>query len=174
MKKLISIIIILTCVSFLLAAKSNQNVISPAQQKSIEKEILKAQEEMQKAANNFNADELFKFVLDVNDVIIENGELRATRKAALDITKDGFKGIKELTYTYNHKNINVISPTAALWTGTGTTNIVLEDGRKITSDFAETVVFVLRDGYWKVLHAPILFGTKFAYDKHTKSLTNIS
>ncbi|MBN1974156.1 MAG: nuclear transport factor 2 family protein [Sedimentisphaerales bacterium] len=153
MKKVFSTILILTLVSVLFAARSNPGDISPAQQKTIKNEILKVHDEMKKAGESLNADELFKYVLDVNDVIIENGVLRATRKTALDITKDGFQGIKELTYTYNHKNINVISPTAALWTGTGATNIVLEDGRKITSDFAETIVFVQRDGRWKVLHA---------------------
>ncbi len=153
MKKTASIIIVLTFVSLLWAAKSNQNDITPAQQKSIEKEILKVHEDMTKAAEKLDADALFKYVLDVNDVIIENGDLRSTRKDAYDNTKQGFQALKAISYTYNHKNINVISPTVALLTGSGTTTATFSDDLKISIDFVETIVFVLRDGQWKVIHA---------------------
>ncbi len=150
-KTSLAILIIITGLS--LAAVSSKNDASPAQQKNIAAEVLKVHEEMKKAAENLDADALFKFVLDVNDVIIENGVLRSTWKNASDATRQGFQGIKELSYSYNHTNINVISPEAALWTGSGTTTAALADGRKITIDFAESIVFVLRDGQWKVLHA---------------------
>jgi hypothetical protein len=153
MKKIASIIVVLTFVSLLYAASFNPKNITTAQHASIEKEILKVQEEMKKAAENFDAEALFEHVLDSNDVIIENGLLRHTRKDALDITKQNLQGITELTYSYNHKNISVISSTTALWTGQGTTKIILEDGRNIINNFAESIVFVLQDGRWQVLHA---------------------
>ncbi len=153
MKKTTSIIIVLTLASLLLAASSNQNAISSAQQKAIEKEILKVHDEMKTAAEKLDADALFKYVLDVNDVIIENGELRPTRKDALESTKQGFQQLKALSYAYNHQNINIISPTAAVLTGTGTTTATFSDGLKITMSFAETIVFVNRDGQWKVIQA---------------------
>jgi hypothetical protein len=153
MKKIFISIIVLSSITVLSIARSNQNAISPAQKKNIEGEILKAQVEMKRAAEKLDADTLYKFVLDVNNVIIENGILKSTWKNAYDTTKQGFQGIKELSYTYNHTNINVISPITAIWTGSGLTNATLTDGRKITIDFAETIVFVLQDGNWKVLHA---------------------
>ena len=152
MKKTISIVIVLTSVSLLWAARSNQNAISSAQQKAIEKEILKVHDEMKTAAEKLDADALFKYVLDVNDVIIESGELRPTRKDALESTKQDFQQLKSLSYTYNHQNINIISPTAAVFTGTGTTTATFSD-LKMTLGFAETIVFVNRDGQWKVIHA---------------------
>lgn len=153
MKKVFISIFVLASITVLGCNRSNQDSVSPAHQKNIEGEILKVQIEMKTAAEKFDVDKLYKFVLDVNNVIIENGVLRSTWKNAYDTTKQGFQGIKELSYTYNHTNINVISPTAAIWTGSGLTNATLTDGRKITKDFAETIVFVLRDGNWKVLHA---------------------
>jgi hypothetical protein len=153
MRKVFISIFVLTGITVLCIARSNQDAVSHVQQKNIEGEILKAQVEMKKAAEKLDADALYKFVLDINNVIIENGVLRSTWKNAYDITKKGFQGIKELSYTYNHTNINVISPTTALWTGSGLTDMTLTDGRKITIDFAETIIFVLRDGHWKVLHA---------------------
>jgi hypothetical protein len=153
MKKIAISVLVVIVVCLSLAARSNQNVISPVQQKNIGSEILKVHQEMKKAAESLDADALFTHVLDVNDVIIENGALRSTLKNAYDVTKQGFQGIKELSYTYNHTNINVISQTTVLWTGNGTTTAMLTDGRKITIDFAETIVFILSDGRWKVLHA---------------------
>lgn len=153
MKKTTFIVLIVGGISFLLAAKPYSSDISPVRQKTIQNEIFKVQEKMKAAAENFDANELFKYVLDVNDVIIENGQLRWTKKEALDITSQGLEGIKKLTYSYSHKNIKVISSTTALWTAEGVATVVLEDGSSISKDFAETIVFVLQDGQWKVLHA---------------------
>ena len=153
MKKFFLVTIITANLFLLCAAMSTGNDVSSTREEIIRKQILEVQEEMKAAAENFHPDELFNYVLDVNDVIIENGLLRTTRKDALNITRQGFEGIKELIYTYNHKNIRVISPSTVLWTATGTTTFALEDGREITRDFAETLVFVLQDGQWKVLHA---------------------
>ncbi len=153
MKKIVSAIVILLCVSVLLAANSNQNVISPAQQKSIEKEILKVHENMKKAGESLNTDELFKYVLDVNDVIIENGELRSTRKEAYENTKQGFAAIKAISYNYKHINVIVISQTAAVLTGSGTTTATFSSNLKIDVDFVESIVYAFRDGQWKVINA---------------------
>ncbi len=153
MKIVLKVIIILICISVAWAAQDNRTNLEPDQQEAIKKAILQAHLEMKAAAESFNADELFKYVLDVNNVIIENGVLRSSRREALNITRQGLQGIKELSYNYNHKNITVISPNTALWTGAGTATVILDDGRNITNNFAETVVFVLREGQWKVLHA---------------------
>lgn len=153
MKKIYSIIIVFAFISVLWAANSNQNGVSPTQQKAIEKEILKVHENMQKAAESLNADELFKYVLDVNDVIIESGEIRSTRKEAYENTKQGFQVLGAMSYNYKHINIIVISPTAAILTGSGTTTVTLSGDLKINLDFAESIVYVLRDGQWKVINA---------------------
>jgi len=151
-KKVFHILVFLYC-SIMLAACSNQSNVSTMQDNTIQKAILQTQEEMQNAAANFDANALFEYVLDANDVIIENGLLRKTREEAFGITKQNLQGISELTYSYSHKNVNILSPTTALWTAMGTSKATLNDGRELTFDFAESMVFVLKDGQWKVLHA---------------------
>ncbi|MBN2591680.1 MAG: nuclear transport factor 2 family protein [Sedimentisphaerales bacterium] len=153
MKKIVSLIIVLTFISILWAANSNQSGISPAQQKAIENDILKVHKNMQKAAESLNADELFKYVLDVNDVIIENGELRPTRKEAYENTKQGLEAIKAISYNYKHINVIVISQTAAVLTGSGTTTATFSGDLKIEVDFVESIVYAFRDGQWKVINA---------------------
>ena len=87
MKKTASIFITLTIVSLLWANGINQNSISSTQRTIIEKEILKVHERMKDAAETFNAEALYEYVLDSNDVIIENGLLRQNREEAFEITK---------------------------------------------------------------------------------------
>ena len=153
MKKPISIILIFLLVSAIWAGSLKENVLPESQQNEITKQILKIHEEIKQTAENFDADALFEYVLDANDVIIENGLLRQTRKEALEITRQGLQGISELSYNYTHKNINIISADTVLWTGKGTTLVTLSDGRKLSNEFAETILYTLNDGQWKIMHA---------------------
>ena len=99
-------------------------------------------------------DSLYKYVLDIaKGVIIEDGRLRQTRQEALEATRQGMQQLKELSYSYTQKYITVISPTVVLWAGKGTSSATLKDGRQFSVPFAETIVFTLKDGQWKVLHA---------------------
>jgi hypothetical protein len=77
-----------------------------------------------------------------------------TRQEALNATKEGLQGLKDISYTYNQKHITLISPTVALWVADGTTSAtIIEDGREINVDFAESIIFIQKDGQWKVFHA---------------------
>ncbi len=140
-------VLVLACVSVILAVENDKNAIPLEQQQAIEKAILKVHEDMKKAAENQDVEAIYDFVLDMDrGVIIEYGELRRTRQEALDSTRQGLQGISNLSYTYNQKYITVISPTTALWVAEGTSSATIEDGRTISVPFAETIVFVQRDG----------------------------
>jgi hypothetical protein len=150
------VIPVLVCLSVLLVAVSCQHHVQVTQQndKNIEKAILKVHSAMKKAGEKLDADALYKYVLDTDKgAIIENGRLFLTRKDALNSTKQGLKGLKDLSYAYTRKHITVISPTSALWVGEGAAIATLEDGRRISSPFAESIVFVNKGGKWKVIHA---------------------
>jgi hypothetical protein len=54
---------------------------------------------------------------------------------------------------YTQKRITVIAPTMALWVGEGTSSATLQDGRQISAPFAESILFVKKEGQWKVFHA---------------------
>ena len=149
------VVLVLVCVSVVWAMQDNQSPISPDQQKAIEKEILKVHHKMIKAAENSDPEELFSYVLDgCKGVIVQDGRIVMTRQEALDATKQGLKGLKNISYTFNNKHITLISPTLALWVADGTTSVtIVEDGRQLNFSFAETIIFTLKDGQWKVFHA---------------------
>ena len=154
MSRIMIAILVLASVSVVWALQDNPKTTPDEQQQAIEKAIISVQGDMQKAAGNLDAELLFSYVLDTNKgPIIEGGRLLLTRQEALDSTKRGFQGIKHIAYAYNQKYISMISPTTTLWVADGNATATLEDGREITTPFAETIIFVLRDGQWKVLHA---------------------
>lgn len=155
MTRIFKVILFLSCVSIVWAVQNNKSGITKEQHTTIEKAILKVHSEMIKAGENRDAEALFNHVLDMNKgVIIQDGRISMTRQEALDATKQGLQGLKDISYTYNQKHITVISPTVALWVSDGTTSAtIIEDGREINVAFAETIVFVQKDGQWKVFHA---------------------
>jgi ketosteroid isomerase-like protein len=149
----IKVILVLACASAVWAIQKDKCDTPSEQQKAIEKAILKAHEEMKTAAQKLDVETLYSYVLDVNGPIIEDGRLKRTRQEALESTKQSFQVITNLSYTYHRKNITVISPSVALWVAEGTSTVTFNDGNNISVAFAETIIFVQKDGQWKVLHA---------------------
>jgi uncharacterized protein (TIGR02246 family) len=128
--------------------------MSVDQRQAVETAILEIHAKMKQAAEQGDAEALFEYVLEMDKgVIVEDGRLRLTRQEALRATTQGMQRLKDLTYMYGQKYVTVISPTVALWVGEGTASATLEDGRQISAPFAETIVFVQKEGKWKVLHA---------------------
>ena len=146
--------LLLVCLSaFSIVQSEAPESILKAQQE-IEKAILEVQDQMQKAAQQGNAEALYSYVMEMDrGVIIENGRLRRTKQEALELTKQGMQSFKDVSYSYSQKHITVISPNAVLWVAEGTSSATLADGSRISAPFAETIVFMLNDGRWRVLHA---------------------
>ena len=162
MSNIFKAILILVCVSVVwavqtegLSSKSDKSAVSSEQQKAIEQEILKVHAEMVKAAENSDPDKLFSHVVDgCKGVIVQDGIITMTRQDALEVTKQGLQGLKDISYKFNRKNITVISPTTAVWVADGNTSVTtVDDGRQLNFPFAETIIFILKDGRWKVFHA---------------------
>jgi len=155
MSNVFKAILVLACVSVVWAAQNDKGDTTSEQQRIIERSIMEVHAAMMKAAENLDAEALYSHVLDMNKgVIVQDGRVLKTREEALSATKQGLQGLKDISYTYNQKHITVISPTVALWVADGTTSAtIIEDGREINVPFAETIVFVQKDGRWKVLHA---------------------
>ena len=146
--------LILTCVVITAFSQDYRTDMPDAQQQAIEKAILSVHAEMKKAAENLDAEALYDHVLDTGTPpIVEDGRLARTRQDAAQSTKRGLQGLKKLSYSYDRHHVTVISPTAALWVAEGSALATIADGREISAPFAETIVFVQRDGQWKVLHA---------------------
>jgi ketosteroid isomerase-like protein len=120
---------------------------------AIEKAVLETNAKMTQAANSLNADAFFEYILDsAKGVIIQNGTLFKTRQEALEAVRRGFLGIAKLERQIDNPQVTVVSPELALLTGEGTTHATFTDGREITTHFAVSLIFQLKDGQWKVLH----------------------
>lgn len=120
----------------------------------VEKAVLARLAEIQNAAEALDPDKVFSFVME-NDAgaLAQNGRLFVTREEALESTKEGFQGLQKVSYRFDEQHVTVLSPTIALATGEGSSSATLDDGRTLTARFAQSVVFVLTDGEWKVFHS---------------------
>ena len=121
---------------------------------AIEKAVLETSAQMTRAAENLDVDRLFSFMLP-NDrgSIVQYGNVLQTREQALAQTREGFRGIRSVEYRWKRQQVTVISPTVALLVSEGEAHMTTEQGASFSRSFAQSLVFVLTDGQWKVLHA---------------------
>jgi len=128
--------------------------VPPDQRQSIETAIRALHVKLREAAEQLDAAALYAHVLDTDTPpIIEDGELRWTRAAALAATTSGLQGLTRISYHYTRDHITVLSPTTALWVAEGNATATLADGREFTAPFAETLVLVRPETEWQLLHA---------------------
>ncbi len=141
-------------IAIITAALISTGSMSGDRQDTTEAAIRAVHAQMRQAAEKLDAEALYAFVLDTSTPpIIENGRMAPTRAAALQRTISGIQQLAAVSYTYANQNITMLSPSTALWVAEGTASGTLKDGRQISAPFAETVVFVQREGQWRVVHA---------------------
>ncbi|MBN2020174.1 MAG: nuclear transport factor 2 family protein [Sedimentisphaerales bacterium] len=152
MTKVYKIILVLACVSIAWAVESDKSTIPVEQQQAIEKEVLKTHTQMAGANDSQDTEKFFSFILDFDKgLIIRDGRLFKTKQEAFDAVKKGFEGISKTERVYEQRYVAVISPETALFTANGTATITFSDGRILSVPFAVSMVYVLRDGQWKML-----------------------
>lgn len=152
MTKTVRVALVLVCASVVWAMQSTPPKTSTETQKSIEKAVLETHAKMMKAEKALDADKFFEHILDFdNGMIIQDGTMFKTRQDALNVVTAGFQGTTKVERTYDRTYVTVISPEVALLTGNGTSSVTLPDGRTLTGPFAASMVFVLRDGQWRLL-----------------------
>lgn len=122
-------------------------------QAAIEKAVLAVHARMTEAEKALDAEKFFASIPDFDKgLIIQDGVLFKTRREALDTVSIGFDGVSKIERKYNQTYVTVVSPETALLTGSGTSSVTLSDGRAFTGPFAVSMLFVLRDGQWQLLH----------------------
>ena len=125
-----------------------------ADTKAIEEAVLAVSAEMTKAGEAVDADRLFSYMLDTDKVsVIQNGVVMTTRQEALEQVRGNLRGIAGIRYEWAHQYVNVLSPEVAVLAAEGVSTATTAAGQTLTSPFAQTVVFVLRDGRWRAIHA---------------------
>ncbi len=132
---------------------SSTDLPSGAEQAAIEQAVLACHDQTLAAAAALDLDRLFAFVAETDrGSMIGNGRLLLTRADTIAANRQQFQGITALKYEPRERHVTVLSRTAALLVTTGQTHFSTTDGRDLTAPYAQTIVFVLRDGRWQVLH----------------------
>lgn len=120
---------------------------------AVEKAVLAVNDAMIAAANRLDVDGLFEYILEsTQPVIVQNGVIFRTRAEAFAAVKRGMQGIAKLERRIENPQVTVIAPDAALLVGDGNVTATYESGATASTRFAVSLLFVRRDGRWKVLH----------------------
>jgi uncharacterized protein (TIGR02246 family) len=151
MRKIVMWVVALGVGTLALAVQSSGTV---GDAKVIEKAVLEANARMIQAGNSLDADRFFAFILDSDKgPIIQDGQLFKTRAQALESVQVGFQQVAKIERTYDQIYVTVLSQDVALLSATGSYTATLSDGQtQMKGPFAVSLVWVLRDGQWKVLH----------------------
>ncbi len=132
---------------------SSPDLLGAAEQTAIEQAVLACHDQTLAAAAALDLERLFGFVAETDrGSMIGNGRLLLTRADTIAANRQQFQGITALKYEPKERHVTVLSRTAALLVTTGQTRFSTTDGRDLTAPYAQTIVFVLRDGRWQVLH----------------------
>jgi hypothetical protein len=85
--------------------------------------------------------------------LIQNGVVLRTRREAMDLVRGNLRGIASIRYDWTRRLVTVLSPEAAVLVAEGESTATTTAGQTFRTPFAQTVVFVLREGRWRALHA---------------------
>jgi hypothetical protein len=145
---------ILACGTLLLAAPQGDRDLSPSARAAIERAVLDVNAQATRAGEARDVDALFGYMLDTDKgSVAQNGAILRTREDARAQVSRGMQGIRSIEYRWRNQYVTVLSPTIALLVAEGETTAVTDEGSTFTAPFAQTDVFVLTDGQWKILHA---------------------
>jgi hypothetical protein len=154
MKTLAALTIAMAFSSSLAAAQQGDQEVSESRRAAIEKAVLETNMQMVRAAQALDVDRLFSYMLDTDKgCVIQNGQLLLTRADAQTRNRNAFQGLRKVDYGWKQQHVTVLSPTVALLVAEGESSVTTEQGATFNAPFAQTVVFVLKDGQWKALHA---------------------
>jgi hypothetical protein len=127
-------------------------VVAPADP-AIVQAVLAANAALTDASNRLDTAAFFAGIVDSDETrIIQDGKLFKTRADAMVAVRQGSQGVAKLERRFEDPHVTVLAPGAALLTADGTTAVTLQDGRTFNNRFAVSLLFVLRDGQWKVFH----------------------
>jgi len=125
-----------------------------ADTKSIEDAVLAVSAEMTKAGEAADADRLFSYMLETDKgSVIQNGVFLATRQEALERVRNNLGRVSRIQYRWKRQYVTVLSPDVAVLAAEGESTATTAAGDTFTTPFAQTVVFVLKAGSWKAIHA---------------------
>ena len=151
MPTILRLVVVLSCSTLLFSASEADN--KTRDHRAIEAAVLETSAQITQAAQALDADRMFSFMLETDKgSVIQNGAITLTRQQALDQVRRGFRGLSKIEYRWKQQYVTVVSPTVAVLVGEGESTATTQQGETFVTPFAQTNVFVLTDGHWKLLH----------------------
>ena len=117
-----------------------------------EKAVLAAMAKIEQAAESLQASSLSDLVLP-QATVIQNGNLFLSRDEFQQAIEAAYKNLEKQEINFRRQQVTMVSPTVALLTAEADGKSTLTGGTTVSGTSAWTVLFVLTDGQWKVLHA---------------------
>jgi uncharacterized protein (TIGR02246 family) len=146
--------VLLVVASLACVAASSDRSARRADVKSIEEAVLAVNAEMTKAGEALDADRLFSYMLETDKgSVTQNGVLMASRQEALERVRANLRGLAKIQYQWSRHYVSVLSPEVAVLTAEGQSTATTAAGDTFTTPFVQTVVFVLKGGAWRAIHA---------------------
>jgi uncharacterized protein (TIGR02246 family) len=128
--------------------------MTASQRLAIERAVADRHAQTLEDAERLDLDKAIESILDTDKgAFIRDGELLLTRKDVYEAFKVAYAGLEKQDIEVGRQNVIVLAPDVALLVGEGRSTSTTKDGRTFSFPWAGTVVYVLRDGEWKVIHA---------------------
>jgi uncharacterized protein (TIGR02246 family) len=151
--RLISTCALAVCVTCALVFAQPKPAEPAFSEEAVKQAVLETNAKMAQAANRMDVDAFFSYILDTDKgMIIQTGTIFRTRQEAMTAVRQGFMGVARLDRQFINPQVTVISPDVALLASEGTVAATLTDGRTMNGRFAVSLVFVRKEGQWKLLH----------------------
>jgi ketosteroid isomerase-like protein len=151
-EKIACLIFIMLVVFFVGCQRKTKPLLTETERSNIEKAVLQKHADFIHFAEQLDADQMFSIIPDDNRAsIIQDGRL-LTRQKALDTVRNGFKRTQDLKYEFDQQHVTVLSGDTAFLTGRGRSTTTINTGETFTLNFTTTVIFVLEQNEWKILH----------------------
>ena len=137
-----------------LTGQQPQTPMTSAERLAIENAVAQRHVQTLEDAERLDLDKAIASMLDTGKgVFIRDGELIMTRQEVYEAYKQAYAGLEKQEIEVGRQNVIVLAPDIAILVGEGRSTSTAKDGRTFSSRGAWTVVYVLRDGEWKVIHA---------------------
>jgi uncharacterized protein (TIGR02246 family) len=138
--------------ALILLAGSSLGQTPGSQASEAEKAVLAALAKIKQAAETLQASSLSELVLP-QATVIQNGTLFRSRDEFQQAIDAAYKNLEKQEINFRRQQVTMVAPTVALVTAEAEGTSTLAGGTIVSGTSAWTVLFVLTDNQWKVLHA---------------------
>lgn len=134
-------------------APSAPAALSDAQRAAIADTVKQQAARLYEAENRRDADVFIAEATDDPDFrYVANGNLFPSKDSLSKSAHARVKSLKSLTYTLKDAGVTVLSPDAAVFTGSYDETAVDSTGKTLTFRDGWTAVYARRNGQWKIVH----------------------